>query len=151
MKKVIFSLFIVILSIIVFPFSRIEAKTIFSLDVTSSNNKMSVEGTTENGVLAVAVLVYSEGNLIHMETCPSISNNYSCELSKIFELGNYTVKVADYDGGDYISKDITIKEEVKINNPQTSDNGISNYIVILIASIVSITILTFIIRKKKTL
>lgn len=55
-----------------------------------------------------------------METCSNNQNKYSCELSKNFEIGIYTVKVADYDGGNYMTKNINIS--VSENNPQTGDN-----------------------------
>lgn len=126
MKKTLFVLFIGFISIILIPFN-VSAKSISTLDVTDSNNKLTVSGTTENGVLAVAVMVYSGEDLSHMETCSCNNNKYSCELSKTFAAGNYIVKVADYDGGDYITKNVVISTTV--NNPKTGDN-IMKYIIV---------------------
>lgn len=144
MKKSLFILFIGLFSAILFPFN-INAKSISTLDVTNNNGKLTVSGTTENGVLAVAVWVYSGEDLNHMETCSSNGDEYSCELSKKFETGNYTVKVADYNGGDYISKDISIS--VSENNPQTSDN-IINTVIICGLSLLGIISCIFFFKKK---
>lgn len=145
MKKVLYVLFIGLISIMVFPFNA-NAESISTLDVVNNNNKLTVSGTTENGVLAIAVLVYSGEDLIHMETCSNNNNSYSCKLSKTFGIGNYTVKVADYDGGDYISKNVSINTAV--NNPQTMDN-IINYVVFGGVSLISIMAITFYLKKKK--
>lgn len=125
MKKILIILFIGLVSIMFIP--DVNARSISTLDVINNNNKLTVSGTTENGVLAVAVLVYSGTDLTHMETCSNNNNKYSCELSKTFEKGNYTVKVADYDGGDYISRNISIG--ITENNPKTSDNIMASIIV----------------------
>ena len=145
MKKILIVLFIGLISMMLFSFN-VNAKNISTIDVKNSSNKLTVSGTTENGVLAVAVMVYSGENLSHMETCSCNNNNYSCELSKTFSKGNYTVKVADYDGGDYISKKISINITEK--NPQTGDNIISS-IIIGGLSIVAITGCVFFLKKKK--
>lgn len=150
MKKIILSLFIVILTIIVFPFEDVLAKDITSLNVDSDNDRINVNGTTEDGVLAIAVLVYSEDSLIHMETCSSGGSEYVCELNKSFETGDYIVKVADYDGGDYISKDVKVinDEPVDEKNPQTYDRGILKYIGIFVISLLGIVFSIVKIKKK---
>lgn len=132
MKKIFSILLIGLITMILFPFG-ISAKSISTLNVNNSNNKLTVSGTTESGVLAVAVLVYSGDELAHMETCSSDNDEYSCELSKTFENENYTVKVADYDGGDYISKNVSLTKE----NPKTAD-GIMNSILLEVISILGI-------------
>lgn len=127
MKKIISILLIGLISIMFNPFS-VNAKSVPTLDVENNNNKFTVSGTIEPGVLAVAVLVYSGEDLMHMETCSTDNNNnYSCELSKTFGIGDYIVKVADYDGGDYISKNISVT--VNEDNPQTGDNIIISIII----------------------
>lgn len=135
MKKILTILFAGLISILIFPFN-VNAKSISTLDVKNNNNKLTVSGTTENGVLAVAVMVYLGEDLSHMETCSSIDSKFSCELSKTFDKGNYTVKVADYDGGNYISKNITIDNKLS-DNPKTLDN-ILFYIGLGIISILGI-------------
>lgn len=136
MKKILNILFIGLISILFLPFN-VNAKSMATLDVNSNNNKITVEGTTENGVLAIAVLVYNQDELIHMETCSNNNNKYSCELSKTFEEGNYTVKVADYDGGDYITKNVSVIQK----NPETSDY-ITFTILLSITSLIGILVIT---------
>lgn len=126
MKKILNIIIIGLVSIMIVPFS-VNAMSISTLDVANNNNKLTISGTTENGVLAVAVLVYAGTDLTHMETCSNNNNNYSCKLSKTFENGNYTVKVADYNGGNYISKNISIGTTE--NNPKTGDNIIISIII----------------------
>lgn len=147
MKKILSILFIGLISILIVPFN-VDAKSISTLDVTNNNNKLTVSGTTENGVLAVAVLVYSEGNLTHMETCANNNNKYSCELSKTFETGNYTVKVADYNGGEYISKDINTKNNSKEDNPETLDK-MNKYMITGFISLIGILGITIYNKNKK--
>lgn len=128
MKKILVAIFAGIALTILFPFNA-DAKNISSLDVTSSNNKLKVFGTTEDGVLAIAVMVYSGENLEHLQTCSSDGNKFSCELNKTFETGEYIIKVADYNGGTYSTKNISIIKDANgtnglenENNPQTLDN-----------------------------
>lgn len=135
MKKVLSILIISLLSFVVLPFN-VAAKSVKTLDVTESSNKITISGTTESDVLAVAVFVYSGTELVNMETCSNNSDNYSCELNKTFTEGSYVVKVADYNGGDYISKDITITK-ADVINPKTIDNIII-YSVVGVISLVGI-------------
>lgn len=126
MKKLFSIFFIVLMSLVILPFN-VNALSILTLNLENNNNKITVSGTTEEGVLAVAVFVYSSDELVDMETCSSSDSNYSCELKKAFISGTYTVKVADYNGGDYISKDVKIttnnsNNDAKEDNPKTLDN-----------------------------
>lgn len=131
MKKLLSILFIGIISLIIFP-SSANAKSISTLEVKNSGQKITVSGTTESGVLAIAVLVYSGEELVTMETCSSNNDAYSCELENAFKSGTYTVKVADYDGGAYITKSIKI---VNATNPKTSDNSLMYLYLACISSI----------------
>lgn len=101
------------------------AKDISTLNIVNNGNKLTVSGTAEDGVHAVAVLVYSGDNLAHMETCPATNSAYSCMLDKTFEDGDYVVKVADYDGGDYKVKNITLSsaEVPEEEAPKAPDTG----------------------------
>lgn len=100
-------LIVLLLSIFIIPIVA-KAGTITTLDATASGNKIKISGTT-NDVLAIAALVYSDNNLVYMGSCSVNDNhNYSCTLNTTFKNGKYTVKVADYAGGDYISKDVIV-------------------------------------------
>ncbi len=128
MKRILLSvLFIGLLLTIIFPLS-VSAKSITTINATTNNNKLTVSGTTENGVLAVAIMVYSGNDIYRMETCSSNDNKFSCELGKTFATGDYIVKVADYDGGNYVTKNVSItdvtddKDENNITNNEIAND-----------------------------
>lgn len=126
MKRILLSVLIIGLALtILFPLS-VSAKSIPTINVTNNNNKLTVSGTTENGVLAVAIMVYSGNDIYHMETCSSNDNKFSCELSKTFATGDYTVKVADYDGGNYVTKNVSIKDVTDDKDKDKDENNVNN-------------------------
>lgn len=155
MKKILNIIFIGLILVMLVPFS-VNAGNISTLNVTSKNNNITISGTTESGVLAVAVLVYSNNELVHMDTCSNNnSNKYSCKLNKVFAIGNYTVKVADYNGGNYISKNISISDSGqnsqttdKEANPKTFDN-ILIYVGIGSLSVIGLVGAGLYLKKKK--
>lgn len=124
MSKKISLVFILIVLVIMMlvPTNKVFAKEIESLDVTGGKGKIAVSGKTENGMLAVAISVYNEDEtkLITTETTSvDNSNKYSYTL-EIAE-GNYVVKTADYDGGAYVSKKVTVEEpEVSADEDTTT-------------------------------
>lgn len=126
MKKVFNILFLGLMLIFLLPFN-VNALSVSTLNVTNSNNRITVSGTTEDGILAIAVFVYSGEELVDMETCSNNNNRYSCKLSKSFNAGEYTIKIADYNGGNYVSKKTKIESVAsssieKSENPKTLDN-----------------------------
>lgn len=108
-KKVSLVLIIALVIAIIMPYSKVLAKDIQTLDVNGENGKIKVSGETESGMLAVAVSVYNEDEtkLITTETTDVDNNNKYEYIIEIAE-GNYVVKVADYDGGTYVSKEVTV-------------------------------------------
>lgn len=149
MKRILLRVLIIGLALtILFPLS-VSAKSIPTINVTNNNNKLTVSGTTENGVLAVAIMVYSGNDIYHMETCSSNDNKFSCELSKTFAIGDYIVKVADYDGGTYISKNISVKGDTSVSvKDETPKTGTIEYIGIT-TLIITISVLGISILKRK--
>ena len=111
MKKLI-SMFLLVtalvLLLIIVPSNQVQAKKIEEFDVEQENGKLAIEGTAENGTLAVAVMVYDEEDeLVKMETTSVNSDNtFATEVE--VEEGNYVVKVADYDGGEYLTKEVGV-------------------------------------------
>jgi LPXTG-motif cell wall-anchored protein len=108
--------------------SSIFAGNISTVNATPSKNKVTVSGKANADVLAVAILVYSEKNLMYMETCNvDNSQNYSCELNYSFEDGTYSIKVADYNGGNYMNTTVTVKtKEATTENEITETNNTIN-------------------------
>lgn len=130
-----------ILILVFIPFISVSAKEITTLDVSENNGVITVKGTAEAGTLAVAIMVYdsSEANLITMKTTSVASDNSYKDTLEVAP-GNYVVKVADYDGGDYKIKSISSSKEQlssKENNPQTGDKAML-YIIGLIASLIGL-------------
>ena len=100
------SIVVLIITIIlsIFTIGKVNAKEIISIDGSIENNKLNVSGKAEEGTLAVEIMVYdASNNLVYMESTSVDSDN---NFAKTFNVdGNeYTIKVADYDGGNYIEK-----------------------------------------------
>ena len=121
-----------------------------SVDTSGENNTIKVSGTTDAGVLACAVLVYDKAGstLLGMETCAVTSGAYSYTMDKSFDAGNYVVKVADYDGGTFATK------EVKVTNasttPTTGDHMMQTVaisVIVVAAAAAAITV-TIVVKKK---
>lgn len=143
------------------------AGNITSAEVNEAVGKINVEGKAGTGVLAVAITVFdeSETNVVAMKTTSvDDSSNFSDSIS--VAAGKYVVKVADYNGGEFVTKTVTVtvgsdttdetkadesnenkSNAIKINssNPKTGDIIIRYVILLAISSI----ILFFTFRKRK--
>ena len=101
--------------------SSVYAGTVLSVNTTENDGKITVSGTVDSDVYAVAVVVYSGDNLEYMETTNVTDDRtYNVELAKTFADGTYTVKVADYNGGTYEAE-----ENVVVGTPE-EDNPIND-------------------------
>ena len=156
MRKIFKTLIITFVFAMVLPFS-VDALSleIFSIDVTDNDGILTIKGEAEEGVLAVAVVVYKEGveNPVYMQTC-AYDDGYNCELTKKFETGTYIVKVADYAGGEYISKSINVEtkkveKQKQEENPKTGDNILTTVIIAGISLFFLIGIGLCIYKKRK--
>lgn len=159
---------IIVFILSIFIIGTVSAKDILSVDGSITNNKLSISGKTEEGILAVEIMVYdSSNNLVAMESAPVDNDN---NFEKVIDVaGNeFTIKVADYDGGEYLEKKITSssdnsntsnaittnstdsgnKKSTKANNPNTYDN-IIKYVVISLISFVGIAIMYMFIKYRK--
>ena len=82
--------------------SSVYAGTVSSVLTIENEGKISVSGSVDSSVYAVAILVYSGDNLEYMETANvNADGTYNTELEKKFDYGTYEVRVADYNGGEY--------------------------------------------------
>ena len=142
MKKI---LYILITIITVFSFSNVFAlnKEITTLNASEENGSINVSGKAENGCLAVAIMVYKEDGetLVTMQTTSVGDDNKFSDSIKV-DNGTYIVKVADYDGGTFVTKTVSIK-----TNPNTGDNMIT-YLIIGAISIVLIGFGVIYIKRK---
>ena len=121
-SRSILSIFAYIIMFLV-PIINTQAKEITTLDVTQSDEKIFVSGTAEAGTLAVARMIYdsTDTNLLTMQTT-SVANDNTFKDSITIENGNYIVKVADYDGGDYMSKTVK-KSEINSDSESKTDKN----------------------------
>lgn len=119
MKRLIKTFFSLAICAVLFCYPMaVKANEVKTLDATSSDGKISVEGTTAEGTLACAVFVYdSEGdNLIAMETCEvKADNTFSYTFTNKFDDAIYVVKAADYDGGAFVQT--TVKVDTTTTTP----------------------------------
>lgn len=102
---------IALVSLLVFPVNKVFAanKEVLTMDASESGGKISVSGTVEDGMLAVAISVYDEtgANLLKVETTNVESGNtFSYDIT--IPNGTYVVKAADYDEGPFLSKTVTV-------------------------------------------
>lgn len=156
-NRVIFALIFSFALIFTFK-TNVNALEIKTINATQQNGVVTVNGTTETGMLAATVLVFdSTGtDIVAMKTVPVDNNSYSTTFA--LSEDTYVIKVADYDGGDYISKSIspvttnsstnTSLLKNNTNNPKTGDNIIF-YVCLLVLSIIALISGTLYIRKNK--
>lgn len=121
-KIILTTIFIVIITIILS--SSVYAGKVDSVNATENEGKITISGTVDSSVYAVAVVVYSGSNLEYMETANvNADGTYSKELDKKFDYGTYEVRVADYNGGDYKTVSVEVKKVSRITNNNTTENS----------------------------
>lgn len=136
---------------------RAQDKNVLTLDATENENgHIDISGTAEDGMLAAAIFIYDESNnLVKMQTT-QVNNDQTFTDSLDLTPGTYTIKAADYDGGEYTTKSVSapvvITQETSTqaenkNNPKTYDQ-IYSYIVIL--SISTVGLLSLVMFRKMT-
>ncbi|WP_075720648.1 hypothetical protein [Roseburia sp. 499] len=103
----------------------IQKQTVFAANIvtvsaTGNSTSATVSGTAENGVTAVAIMVYdSTGtNLIIMESV-SVRDDHTFNDTINLASGSYLIKVADYEGGTYSETTVT----VAASNTPSGENG----------------------------
>ena len=93
---------VVLILAMVIPSSMVyaaEGKKVLTAEAVQEDGIITVTGTVEDGMLAVAVqLCDKDGNTIKVVT-GGVDNDNKYEVEIEAELGNYIIKVADYDGG----------------------------------------------------
>lgn len=130
MKKLSKYLLVIMLSLFIIPFVNVHAASpnVKTIDASISGNTISVEGTVENGVLAVAILVYEEDGttLVTMETTSVDSNNEYSDTIDVTAGKKYIVKAANYDGGTYVIAEVDGRTNNNNNNSNNSNNSNNN-------------------------
>lgn len=104
--------------------SSVYAGTVSSVNATENGGKISVSGTVDSDVYAVAVVIYSGEEFVYMETTSVTDDKtYSVELARTFADGTYTVKVADYNGGTFEAEGNVVVGTPQENNSTNNENN----------------------------
>ena len=117
---------VILMLALVIPSSKVYAanKKVNEVNASQANGKITVSGTVEDGMLAVAVqIVDSNGKLVTLETGEVDKDNKYNLVIEVPE-GTYTVKVADYEGGAVVEKEVTTEkktEETTKEDEKTSE------------------------------
>lgn len=151
MKKILSLL--IVLAIVIAP--SVFAGEIKTADASiDTNGKITVKGTTESSVVAVAVAIHAEDGTFIKVVTGSVNDDNTYEVTADMEAKKYILKVADYHGGNFIEKEVdpstaTNADEVKpVNNAPTFD-PILIIAAIGVASLVGITYSAYSLRKNK--
>ena len=134
MKKFSKYLLIIILSLFIIPIVSVNVNAttldVKTINASITNNKISVDGTVNNGVLAVAIMVYEEDGttLVTMETTSVDSNDKYSDTIDVTAGKKYIVKAANYDGGTYVTAEVdgTVNDSNNNTNNENSDNSDNN-------------------------
>ena len=134
MKKLSKYLLIIVLSLFIIPIVSVNVNAatldVKTINASITNNKISVDGTVNNGVLAVAIMVYEEDGttLVTMETTSVDSNDKYSDTIDVTAGKKYIVKAANYDGGEYITKKVTEETKKEDEKPDTETKPDTNTI-----------------------
>ena len=134
MKKFSKYLLIIILSLFIIPIVSVDVNAatldVKTINASITNNKISVDGTVDNGVLAVAIMIYEEDGttLVTMETTSVDSNDKYSDTIDVTAGKKYIVKAANYDGGEYITKKVTEETKKEDEKPDTETKPDTNTI-----------------------
>ena len=114
--------FILAGSLLILPGYAAESNEILSLTAKYTSGRVSFSGTASTDVLAVAILLYdTDGTtLLRMETVGVTSgdnqNAFSGTIRIPLSSGTYTVKAANYEGGNLYSATFTVSASSKTGN-----------------------------------
>ena len=142
MKKYL-SLLIVLLAV---PFVVNAAETdVVSLDATATGATINYSGTTgEDSVAVTCKLLTADGEGIDILSLQVDDKAFTGSFT-VTKKGEYEVACANYEGGDFVKKSVTVKET---SNPKTLDN-IVTYISLAVVSLVAIVLIALKIKNNK--
>ena len=144
MKK----LLLVLVTILSFAFIgnvyAAEELKVKSLEASMDGTKITATGTTDENMLAVSVVVYDETGttFIKMESGQVDNGKYNVIIDGFEEGKKYTVRVANYDGGDFL-------EQIVPDETKTPDTGDSIYTYIILGSLSVIALTGIIVYRKR--
>lgn len=104
------------------------AGTVNTLNTTVKNDTVLFYGTVDSETLAVSLMVYDQSgdNLVSIASAAvNDKNEYSIEMN--LAEGTYVVKAADYNGGKFLEKTVTVGgENTKTQDKDDTSNPTDN-------------------------
>ena len=95
-----------------------EEVTITAADGTSSG--ATISGTTDASAVMVQIR-NADGDIVSMASFPVVNNEFSCNISQSLTAGSeYTIYVADYEGGTFATQTVTASESTTNTNTNTN-------------------------------
>jgi hypothetical protein len=86
----------------------IAPPSITGLNAAYSNRRVLITGETTEGMQAVAILILDGDTLLRLVTVGVDNNSFSTAVNITLSAGTYTVKAADYEGGEYNTTTFTV-------------------------------------------
>lgn len=126
--------FILAGSFLILPGYAADELGVLSLTAEYSNGSVSISGTVSSDILAVALLLYdTDGTtLLRMETVGVIlgnnENTFSGTILTPLTYGTYTVKAANYEGGNFTVSSFTVSAspDEDGDDDETNDDDIND-------------------------
>lgn len=155
MKKI--SIFIISILLIV-PISVLAAEiNVKTLEATATGTTINYNGIMEDGAYAVMCKLYDkDSNEIDLLSSAVDNNKFSGSF-EVSSSGDYTVSCANYEGGEYISKEVSVVEETIEEVKETTTNTsttkspktVDNIILYVSLSVISLIGIIFVAIKLK--
>lgn len=122
--------FVLLTNIVSLQSFAVEQSSITDLSASYSNGKITVTGEVD-GMLAVAVLIYKGDILLKLETFGVSDNGIKAVINIELASGEYIVKVADYEGGEYFTTNFSVAKPLppspKPEEPIDTDDDYGDY------------------------
>ena len=146
-KNILLLIFALVIAII--PISFVKAAEIKTLYINQDFNDIIIKGSTDENVMAVNVEIYNEDESLFIKKFTLyVQDDNTFKTNLKIENGKYIVKVADYDGGEYLEAAFNKEEpydgnapeeekETSEKTPETLDK-VSSYILMFGLSILGI-------------
>jgi hypothetical protein len=121
--------FILTGSLLILPGYAAESNEILSLTAKYTSGGVSVSGTASSDILAIALLLYdTDGTtLLRMETfgvsLKDDHNEFTGTIQIPLSTGTYTVKAANYEGGDFYMAQFTVSAPLDEEDDDTSSDS----------------------------
>ena len=115
----------IILVAVLFPTEPVYAlnKTVTISEVSPSTSEVKVKGTTEADAVMIQLRNASGDDIIAMKSFPVVDNAFEGSITDITlsEGTEYTVYVADYEGGDFTIESFIIEPEEEVTTETTTE------------------------------